>query len=175
MKHQSKNKRRLFFAVWPDTKTLTALLDAQNSISAMKARPVPAENLHITLVFIGSASKETERCLVDAASELSAQACTVRLSRFGYFSRPELCWIGSETVPPELLKLRRDLCRKLRPCLPIRSDTFKPHVTLFRRAESCRMPTDCPVIEFPVNHFSLASSVTRPEGAKYYTVHKFPL
>ena len=70
VKHQSKNKRRLFFAVWPDTKTLTALLDAQNSISAMKARPVPAENLHITLVFIGSASKETERCLVDAASGL---------------------------------------------------------------------------------------------------------
>ena len=74
MKHQSKNKRRLFFAVWPDTKTLTALLDAQNSISAMKARPVPTENLHITLVFIGSASKETERCLVDATSGLSGRS-----------------------------------------------------------------------------------------------------
>ncbi len=127
----------------------------------------------MTLAFMGSVSTETERCLIAAAAELSAAPCTVQLDRFGYFAKPELCWIGPETAPLNLLKFRHDLCRKLRRCQSIRSGTFKPHITLFRKAESCRMPADCPVIEFPVKRFVLAASVTRTEGACYHTLHKF--
>ena len=50
---------------------------------------------------------------------------------------------------------------------------FNPDITLFGKAESCRMPADCPVTEFPVKRFVLAASVTRTEGACYHTLHKF--
>ena len=50
---------------------------------------------------------------------------------------------------------------------------FNPDITLFGKVENCRMPADCPVIEFPVKRFVLAASVTRTEGACYHTLHKF--
>ncbi len=45
---------RLFFALWPDPPTRTALAMLVDGLPLVGGRRVPAENLHLTLAFLGN-------------------------------------------------------------------------------------------------------------------------
>lgn len=156
---------RLFFALWPDDLTRTALAAVQSSLHG---RLVPYHNIHLTLAFLG----QQPLAILPAAKEilihLASPPVTLLLDRVGYFPRKHIAWVGTHRAPDELHSLQEELAGALlREAIP--SDmrqSFKPHITLARDASP---PEDFAFnpIEWHASEVALVQSVTTAEGARY--------
>lgn len=103
------------------------------------ARWVPAENLHITLRFIGEVDEATAADVDDALAQVAAPAVDVALAGVGHFEsrgRVRSLWAGVERAPAiAALQTRVEAaCRHAG--LPPEGRKFHPHVTLARCRDS---------------------------------------
>lgn len=161
----AKETTRLFYALWPDDATRTALMQLQINFGGRLTR---YENLHITLAFLGEQPTALLPALKDLLDHLPKSEMTVTLDRLGYFPRNHIAWVGMHEVPDALLTFRSKLVQSL-----VQQDVsfdnrpaFKPHVTLARDASP---PPDIvfnPII-WQVNQAVLVQSKTQPDGISY--------
>ena len=124
-----------------------------------KGRPTARDNLHLTLCFIGACDADAEakarEALDDAvrlwreradewhstgmASE-APKRIDLPLGKVGLFEKRHgsVVWCGPrEGTPPELDALRQEMASELTARgLPHGTDTFVPHVTIFRGAKA---------------------------------------
>ena len=136
---------RLFFALDP-TAELKRQIDGWRDVSfrelaiSGRARPVPPDNFHLTLAFIGEVAQRDLESLCEQADAIvgheTAGSGQLNLRQIGYWPRPGILWLGPETCPRELAALAGKL-RQLAARFGGRSGgkPFTPHVTLFRRCE----------------------------------------
>jgi 2'-5' RNA ligase len=166
-------RHRLFYALWPDTGIRRQIIDCRNALPLTRGcRPMPVQNLHITLHFIGPVTTGDLDCLRSQAHGLSCQPFRLQLQSLGTFQRARILWMGMNTVPDQLLALHSRLGLKLKECDYEPSARYRPHVTLARH---CSLPV--PVlktlraqefcIDWTVDKFVLVESVTDPAGAQY--------
>lgn len=137
----AESPHRLFIALGYSPEERAALAQARDeAVSRLrKATPTAAENLHMTLVFLGMLSAETEVQVAEAMAAAASHAgpVSVTLGDLGAFSRRRgsIIWRG---VAKEsgLLDLQGDLVRelRLRGWEPGEERPFTPHVTLARGA-----------------------------------------
>jgi RNA 2',3'-cyclic 3'-phosphodiesterase len=156
---------RLFFALWPDDATASALLKLQ---APMHGRIIPYTNLHLTLVFLGQQPAALLPELKDILQRLPRTEINLTLNRVGYFPRNRIAWAGMRNVPESLLALHRRLVQTLNERNIAFNDQhdYKPHVTLARDAS---LPPDLafdPII-WQANQAVLVQSMTTPEGSIY--------
>jgi len=165
MPNSSPAQVRLFYALWPDDATRTALMELQ---FPMRGKKTPYSNLHITLAFLGPQPSERLSLLTDILEHLQAAPMTLTLDRVGYFPRKRIAWLGMHDAPQELLDMQRALVQAL-----IREEVwfdgesnFKPHVTLARDAS---LPPDLVFtpITWRAKQIVLVQSITNPEGPTY--------
>jgi 2'-5' RNA ligase len=166
---------RLFFALWPGDDQRLALTRVQHALPPHQGRDAHAEDLHITLVFLGELDPEQRACAEAAADAVQGEPFVLTLNRFGCFPRPRVLWCGADEHPLPLLDLVGALNAGLRPC-HIRLDRrpYSPHVTLARNARPLRsFLLDVP-IPWPVDGFVLATS---QEGGppRYRVLRRWPL
>lgn len=156
---------RLFYALWPDDATRTALMQLQHH---MRGRKSPYENLHVTLAFLGPQPVERLPLLKRVLARLPSMSMPLTLDRVGYFPRKRIAWIGMHEPPQLLLDLRHALVEMLaKEGVWFDGEaTFKPHVTLARDAQ---LPPDLVFtpIEWKADRVVLIQSVTRAEGPEY--------
>lgn len=130
---------RLFFALWPDEGTRSALARVQRDLAPPNGRRVHPEDIHLTVVFLGPATPEQRDCAERTAAKVAARDGSVpfelMLERIGSFPRARVFWCGAPVCPPPLLELVVCLNRELRDCgfVPERRP-YRPHVTLMRKA-----------------------------------------
>ena len=126
--------QRLFLALWPEAPVQRALLEAQAQLPlARGSRPVAPGRLHLTLHFIGTVPDAAVPAL-QAALDLQAEPCTLRLDRIELWPRGLLVWRATDP-PQALLALHVRLGAALRALgLPVERRAFRPHVTLAREA-----------------------------------------
>jgi 2'-5' RNA ligase len=170
-------RQRLFFALWPDDDTRNALARlARSRLPAGGGRLVPAENLHMTLAFLGSRDREFRACAERAAGRLSLQAFTLEFLRIGYWPRPRVLWSAPDHTPDALTGLASTLGRALVECgHEPESRPFRAHITLARKVtRPVREATHAPV-RWPVSEFYLVESETLPQGARYRRLHSWSL
>lgn len=162
-------RQRLFFALWPDDDTRSALASiARERLAGMRARLVPAENLHLTLVFLGSRDAECRACMEHAAGRLSARAFTLELTRTGYWSRPRVLWTAPNRTPEALVVLASTLNDALVQCgHEPESRPFRAHITLARKVRGPLEESMHAPVRWRVGEFCLIASRTLPEGARY--------
>jgi len=159
---------RLFFALWPDDATRSALQRLQ---TGLHGRIVPYANLHLTLHFLGKQPATLLPALKTALTRLPATSLTLRFDRIGYFSRSRVVWSGMHRVPEQLLLLHRELQQELE-TYEVRGDDkarFTPHVTLAREARELVDPAFEP-FTWQADQIALVRSDTRPEGPLYQVV-----
>src|SRR5690606_1177183 len=101
---------RLFYALWPDAGTRQALAQRQQFLNGRKTH---ADDLHLTLVFLGERPLEMLPTLKDVLVDLPAFDATLTLDRCGYFKHNKVAWAGMTDVPAELLSLQAELTRSL--------------------------------------------------------------
>jgi RNA 2',3'-cyclic 3'-phosphodiesterase len=169
---------------------LAALIDelraADTAAAKNKARWVRAENLHVTLKFIGNVDAGKLDAIRAASSEVSSggavELCFRGLGFFPNEKRPRVLWAGI-VASPNLASLAAGLDVRLEKLgIPREAREFAPHLTLARfdppgiskalRAAAQQNAAQ----EFGAvhtNEFHLFESKTRPTGAEYARLSSF--
>lgn len=169
---------RLFFALWPTPALQAVLAQRAASLSlARGVRPMPAENLHLTLAFLGSVEAARLADIEAMAHAIAFAPFELVLDTPGAFPRAGAIWLGAAHVPSAL----SDLVERLRIGLaeiglPGEARAFHPHVTLARSRERIRPPPAggaiAPLV-WPVDTFWLVQSQTLAQGPIYRQAAEF--
>ena len=147
-------------------------------------RPVKADNIHLTLHFIGQAEPEP---IIEALAPVAAScaAFEMLLNGAGFFRgrhRSSVLWSGVEPVP-ELVALQAQLGRALQALeIAVESRPYHPHITVARGervdAEDLHSFVDLHAgfaAIVPVTSFVLYSSSLGRGGPTYTVEHRFLL
>ncbi|MCK0769312.1 RNA 2',3'-cyclic phosphodiesterase [Chromohalobacter canadensis] len=165
--------RRLFFALWPDDASRRALAaEAERLAPHCGGYPLPAENMHITLAFLGNVDASRLEALVDLTRAWPALQGEWALDRLGHFPKPRIVWAGSQAPSAALLALDTELWQALSHhgfTAPQRE--FTPHVSLVRQADRAapesRLST--PLL-WRFDHLAMVESQLGDGGSRYRTL-----
>jgi 2'-5' RNA ligase len=186
----SEPTRRVFFALWPDAQVRATFVHATHkAVRASGGRPVPADNIHSTLLFLGSVVDSRMAELVgvarDAASSADVVAASGRRPLEFVFDRIEL-WARSHVLVATTSMsgtaahvLAAALCRVLQretSCLGFACDPkpFRAHVTLARKVGRVSRTLHMHPVRWNLTGFALVESRTAPEGSQYSVLAEFP-
>ena len=147
-------------------------------------RPQSPDDLHITLHFLGMAEVDRVR---SALALVTATAFAVTLTVVGqFFSRghPRTLFVGA-APDVALLTLHTEVGRQLEAAgFPLDTRPFVPHVTVARLEKTAdagaiaaflKRPPLPEARQFDCREFALYASETRPEGARYRVLERYPL
>ena len=159
------NPLRLFFALWPDDVTRSALARLQFDLTGQKAL---FRNLHVTLAFLGEQDASLLPVLQEVLTQLDANSMQLEIDRRGHFSRNRIAWAGMQHPPLELTQLQENLVLALRAKQISFADNaiFKPHITLAREADA-PPALQFPAIHWHVKHVALVQSLNTADGLQY--------
>jgi 2'-5' RNA ligase len=173
---EGERRQRLFFALWPDETARQSLGRIGREALSFPSRLVPAENLHLTLVFLGSMSREQRRCAEQVASEVRGSTFTLCFDRLGVWPRPRVLWCAPSQAPPALLQLVNELtCGLAARGLAVPTRPYRAHLTLARKVTSRAVPHTHRPVSWYVSAFQLVASQTLPQGARYRVLACWPL
>lgn len=150
------------------------------------ARWVPAEQLHLTLRFIGETEEGTFRQVKEALAAIAGAPFTLALQGVGYFppgKHPRVLWVGMEAGAP-LLELQQgvELAVTSTGIAP-ETRRFSPHITIARLKDTPAAKVDTyraihggfQTEPFTVEVFHLYSSTLSSQGAVHRREAAYPL
>ncbi len=168
--------QRLFFALWPDDAVRVRLRRCATGLPRHGGKPVPADNLHITLAFLGAVDAATRNCLEQRADAIRIPPFQLVFNRSGHWRRPQVLWLGCGDEPPGVLALASALKGVQLDCgLEPEARPFQTHLTVARKVRKARSDLLPEPVVWPVSDFVLVRSDTRPEGAVYQVLRRWPL
>lgn len=160
---------RLFLALWPDPAVRHALRAWRDAWAWPRgATPVHADKLHLTLHFLGGVPTERLPELLDG---FSVPFAPFRLD----LGKPVLWPHGIAVLepfaePPELLALHARLTEALVGLgLQPEQRSYRPHVTMARRAGGVAVPQDGPPIAWQADRYALVES----QGGVYTVLREY--
>lgn len=175
---------RLFIAVSPPPDLRREIAELARAVPG--GRPLPPEQIHCTLKFIGDTEGGTLLDIKEALTGISRPAFSLGLRGVGVFpprGLPRVVWAGIEPGE-EIGQLRRDIERMLFAAgVPKEKQNFIPHLTLARLKSPnlgrlqeflagnslLRSPL------FTIGEFTLYSSQLTPKGAIHTALAVYPL
>ncbi len=175
-----QSKKRLFVALWPDDETRRQIYQLQQSLNyeagLSTASPVDENHIHITLHFLGSVHEQEIPVLTQALENVSGHAFEIDLDRLGYFSKPNILWLGCAEHPEALSTLHKTTGRAIKKCLTgYQQKKLVPHVTLFRKAMQLPKKENIETIRWHAGSFVLVESKTYTEGVQYRVLQQWSL
>ena len=173
--------RRLFFALWPDEAARRALARATaKAVRHCGGRPVPAENLHVTLAFLGSVAQDRIPHLQCSARGLAttfaAGPLSLRFDRLVHWPRQQiLCALAGGESPAA-----QALATALRATVAAAgfSPDLKPfdvHVTVARKVARPPAAAAMRPVAWCFESFALLDSRTESAGPVYSVIESYPL
>lgn len=169
--------RRLFLALWPDAAVRSALEEVQCRFPSGMGRAVSSDNLHITLVFLGSTPAKRRHCIEEVLAGIEIASFTLRLDRLGYWRKPQVVWAGTDTVPEPLTTLVEMVTAAAAQCgFQLDARPFQPHLTLFRKVR--KPPRNLSVVApivWRAGSFAMVESITAASGVCYKVLKTWTL
>ena len=174
---------RLFFALWPDAPARARLEQATQAVVQTRGgRPVPAEQLHLTLAFLG-AVPAARRAELLALAPVAVRAAglvdaplALTLGQLERWSGPQVLCVLPIHPPAALGALARSLTRTLgaagfTPDLK----PFRPHVTVARKVVHPSETVPIAPVRWTFERVALIESRTLERGPVYSVVETCPL
>jgi 2'-5' RNA ligase len=162
---------RAFFALWPDAAARDAVATLAREVAAETGGRAPvAENIHLTLAFLGDVPRVRIAVLqaMGAAAAGMVPAFELSLDRVGTFRGSGIAWIGASDVPTDLARLVAELNAALSgEGFAIDSRAFQAHVTLARRCRKGSRVAIVTPIAWPVTRLVLNASDLGSGGPRY--------
>ena len=183
--------KRIFFAVdiHPDDTITTLMLDIRNHLTGEKIKWIPADQLHLTLKFLGDTPEDRIQSMISAVyAQLSeVPVMTLHLFSVGVFKNlhnPRIIWIGIKPCP-SLYAAQQYLHDGMLPFgFPADDTEFLPHLTIGRIKEIKQREKLGNLIERYKNEsfgtvyvaeILLYESVLKPGGPVYTPLMRIPL
>jgi len=178
---------RLFIAIRPPEQVCDHLLDVMEGVDG--ARWQDADNLHVTLRFLGEVGHNVAEDLAAELGKITVSPFDLTIKGIGHFdssrrsgASPHALWARVEDSPA-LEALRRKVDRACMAVgLPAEDRRFVPHITLARLNRSTGDIGPWMVCHahlsagpWPVGCFGLYESHLGPHGSTYEEVVRYPL
>jgi 2'-5' RNA ligase len=161
---------RLFFALNPDARTRGKVLRFQRELGR-PGRPVPPQNFHVTLAFLGMQEAAVIPNVLEVASSLEFEPCRVRLDRTGRFKRAGVFWLGASELPAALECFQDRLVGALLEAgIGYDRKAWKFHLTLYRKMRTWPATIPPVAIDWELKSFHLIESVSVNRGVKYESI-----
>ena len=170
--------QRLFFALWPDTNLQRALHRVGLRLQeAFGERVVAAQNIHLTLAFLGAVpiGRVGELCTI--GESIRVEPFRLKLIGTGCWKRSAVGWIAPDDVPQSLENLVPQLRQLLLEAgFRVDDKPFAPHVTLLRKAKcNTQAAQQGAPLEWRIDRFVLMRSETLQTGPEYSQLRSWPL
>lgn len=168
--------QRLFFALWPEDELRKSLMRMTQRVLDKRGKRVRPENLHLTLVFLGSVTASQRACAEAVADTIAGEAFVLQLEQIGHWPRPRIVWLAPQKTPGALIALVQQLRQGLTACgYQPETRPYRAHMTLARKVAGHFPANQVAPSVWPVEHFCLVQSVTDPGGAQYQVLRTWPL
>ncbi|MDH5633238.1 MAG: RNA 2',3'-cyclic phosphodiesterase [Gammaproteobacteria bacterium] len=172
-------RERLFFALMAPGPVQSTVAQLQGETLPGGGRWVGAENLHVTLLFLGSVEPGQRKCLIRGADTVRCEPFTLVFDAPGVWQRPQVAWLGSSgQIPEAMTGLATSIEKVAQDCgISGQDRPLVPHVTMARkiRALPAGLSRPFPPVAWPVNEFCLVRSETRSEGVIYRVIQRWTL
>lgn len=174
-REQGEPLKRLFFALPCAAAQRRAIAQWRSALELSSGRPVPAENFHLTLMFLGSVAVTQIPGICTAAASIRAPGgnLTVLLDRLDVWHRAGVLLLAPAQAPLVLHQLIYALQQALLPLGFVdAAREFRPHLTLMRdyRAPIPESNTP-PNFQLSAKHFTLFES----HKGHYRSLAEWPL
>ena len=171
---EPRDGRRVFFALWPDDTTRSALRFAtQRAVQASGGRPIAKGNLHLTVAFLGELSAEGLD-VARAVPPIRVGEFTLTLDAVGVWPESKILWLAPLAPPPALGELEAQLWDGLAERgFRTEERIYRPHVTLARRARAIDEVIE--PIRWPVRELALVESLPYGKNVHYEVLETWPL
>lgn len=159
-------------------------------ISGLRAgRPVPRENIHLTLSFLGDQPEEPLEELHHRLEALRLPGFALEIGGLDGFGPDKARMLAAVVAPSEpLVTLQKEVEKQAR-AVGMRPEkrAFRPHITLVRFSRTqgpadmaslsnfLENPPTVSIPPVPVHSFSLQCSTLSHAGARYETLAAYPL
>jgi len=169
------DRLRLFVAVDLPQDVRGALAGWATRVAPDGVQPVRAENLHLTLAFLGSRSQHEADTVAALLPGLARPLDTLSTAGALWLSprRPTVLTVAL-ACPPQLQALQESVAAALADSIGYEPQQrrFRPHVTVGRVARGARIRSsaevpDAPALTFCADALTLYRSHTRPGGSRY--------
>lgn len=163
------DKRRLFFALWPDERQRELLRDALRPVlTSLEGDHVDRRNWHVTLVFIGAFPEEQVPFLQEAVEAIRMEPVRLRFDSVVHWHRPRIACLQPVTTPQSLTNLVASLEYKLQ-AFDVQPEkrAYRPHITVAKRARVFEeLPLARP-LDLEWERFELVESLPSDKGSRY--------
>lgn len=167
--------KRLFFALTLSDTQRRALAQWRRGLGLRSGKPVPVENFHLTLLFLGDVDAVQVPALCAAVDQLKCSGAPIRLllDRLQVWPRANVLVLEPQQTPPTLRRLVYALQQAALPLgIAEQAREYRPHLTLARDFRS-QVPEvgEAPAFLLTARHFTLYES---RKGA-YWPLAEWPL
>jgi len=167
---------RVFFALWPEAATASALNELGWRAAPATARRMRRDTLHLTLAFVGDIEARRLPRLAAVGDSIDWPRFSLRLDQLGCWSHNHILWLGPRHTPEPLSALVDALARGLRQAgFALAERAFTPHITLARKVIDPQW--QAPVfnaLDWQVNGGVLVCSERTAAGASYRPLAQWP-
>jgi 2'-5' RNA ligase len=172
-----ERRRRLFFALWPSSARQREIeVTMRGRVEASRGRAIPAENLHVTLVFLGSVVESRFERVLRAAEQVRSAPFDLAFDQIEVWARSRVLCLTTSALPSSLAQLEEQLRFKLlSEQFDIRQEEYRPHVTLARDVARRNTREAIASIGWSVEDFVLVESRPGRSGSTYTVVERWPL
>jgi 2'-5' RNA ligase len=169
---------RLFAAIYPPEDIARAMIDELRTYEMPEHRETPAEQIHLTMQFIGDTPASALEETIESVERAAAGLERFELKPSWFITLPEedaARLVAVETdEPPTLLEIKRRLVTRLARTRRERSRRFRPHLTLCRFTNPVRLKQplreETAIPAFKVERIALMKSTLSPSGAEHKEV-----
>lgn len=167
--------KRVFIALWPDELTRQKIVQIMSALDEKGLKWVKANNLHITLLYIGTVDNTLYACIENVVREISAKPLSIEFDQLRHWRKAKLLCLCSCRPPIEIIKLANTLHDKIaRYGIELDAREYCPHVTLARQVR-CNPQLQLAPLIWRANTFSLVESVAQANGVDYQVLRTWPL
>lgn len=177
-----RKKVRIFFAIWPNDTTQKQLAGLAKQLrleSLCGGRKTKAENIHLTLVFLGEVDTgkvEALHRIADGIQAPGACAFDFVVDEIHYWKHNNIVYASTGNVPRELIDLVTALQNALSAAgFSLERRAYSPHITLMRDASCKTLPELTEPIAWRVRDWVLVKSEQARDGSVYIPIGRWPL
>lgn len=162
--------KRMFFALWPDQNTREQCCEVIAKISGTEMRPLAANNLHITLLFLGNINSQQEQAMIAAAGLVEMPELELTFDQISYWKKPAVLCLTASRFDPKISTVSQQLAAIAKQNLiNIDERPFQPHITLARKVKRA-ISLEFAAINWLAHDFCLVESCSLAKGVEYRVI-----